>query len=80
MFGPIGATELIIILVLALIIFGPGKLPDVGRAVGRSLKEFKRASSSLEDDVNGAGGREAKSGGNEESGSESKSTGESKQS
>lgn len=48
MFG-IGATELIIILVLALVIFGPGKLPEVGRAIGRSIREFKSATS-LEDD------------------------------
>lgn len=39
----IGPTELVIILVLALIIFGPGKLPDVGKAVGRGLAEFRRA-------------------------------------
>lgn len=43
MLGPIGTTELIVILVLALIIFGPGKLPEVGKAVGRSFREFKRA-------------------------------------
>lgn len=49
MFG-IGATELIIILVLALVIFGPGKLPEVGRAVGRSIREFKKATSSAFDD------------------------------
>jgi sec-independent protein translocase protein TatA len=39
----IGFPELILILVLALIIFGPGKLPEVGRALGKSLKEFKKA-------------------------------------
>ena len=56
MFGNIGAAELIIILVLALIIFGPGKLPEVGKAIGRSIREFKRAQSGLEDDENGTGG------------------------
>lgn len=50
MLGPIGATELIILLVLALIIFGPGKLPEVGKAVGKSFREFKKATSSLSDD------------------------------
>lgn len=35
--------ELIVILVIALIVFGPGKLPEVGKALGRSLEEFKRA-------------------------------------
>jgi len=49
-FGNIGATELIIILVLALIIFGPGKLPEVGKAIGRSIREFKRAQSGLDED------------------------------
>lgn len=37
--------ELIVILVIALVVFGPGKLPEVGKALGRSLEEFKRASS-----------------------------------
>lgn len=50
MFG-IGPTELIIVLVLALIIFGPGKLPEVGKAIGRSIREFKAASSTVEDTV-----------------------------
>ena len=47
MFGPIGMPELIIILVIALIIFGPRKLPELGRSLGRSLNEFKRASNEL---------------------------------
>ncbi|NLH47769.1 MAG: twin-arginine translocase TatA/TatE family subunit [Myxococcales bacterium] len=41
----IGATELIIILVIILIIFGVGKLPEVGRGLGKGIKEFKDASS-----------------------------------
>lgn len=49
MFG-IGGAELLVILVLALIIFGPGKLPDVGRALGRTIREFKKASSGIIDD------------------------------
>jgi len=49
MFG-IGATELIIILVLALIIFGPGKLPEVGKAIGRGIREFKKATNSALDE------------------------------
>ncbi len=47
----IGATELVLILVIALIVFGPGKLPDVGRAVGRSIREFKRASRDFQEDL-----------------------------
>ncbi|MBM3771671.1 MAG: TatA/E family twin arginine-targeting protein translocase [Acidimicrobiia bacterium] len=47
MFGSIGMPELIIIFVIALIIFGPKKLPELGRSLGRSLNEFKRASNEL---------------------------------
>jgi sec-independent protein translocase protein TatA len=47
MLGPIGMPELIIIMVIALIIFGPRKLPELGRSIGRSLNEFKRASNEL---------------------------------
>lgn len=50
MFG-IGATELVVLLILALIIFGPGKLPEVGKALGKTMREFKRASSAVEDEV-----------------------------
>ena len=47
MFGSIGMPEMIIILVIALIIFGPRKLPELGKSLGRSLNEFKRASNEL---------------------------------
>jgi TatA/E family protein of Tat protein translocase len=47
MFGSIGVPELIIILTIALIIFGPRKLPELGRSLGRSLSEFRRASNEL---------------------------------
>ena len=47
MFGSIGMPELIIIFVIALIIFGPRKLPELGRSLGKSLSEFKRASNEL---------------------------------
>ena len=45
--GPIGFPELVIILVVALIVFGPRKLPELGRSLGKSLSEFKRASNEL---------------------------------
>src|SRR3954451_2454210 len=55
MFGSIGMPELIIIFVIALIIFGPRKLPELGRTLGKSLAEFKRATnelkSTLEDEI-----------------------------
>jgi TatA/E family protein of Tat protein translocase len=47
MFGSIGMPELIIIFVIALIIFGPRKLPELGRTLGKSLAEFKRATNEL---------------------------------
>jgi sec-independent protein translocase protein TatB len=51
MFG-ISGTELTFILVFALIIFGPDKLPQLGRTVGRFMNEFKRAQESVEATIN----------------------------
>jgi sec-independent protein translocase protein TatA len=48
-----GPWELILLLVIVLIIFGPGKLPDIGNAVGKGIREFRRASSDLEESVRG---------------------------
>ena len=48
MFPHIGITELLVILVIALVVFGPGKLPDVGKALGKSIREFKSASNEEE--------------------------------
>jgi sec-independent protein translocase protein TatA len=47
MFGSIGMPELIIIFVIALIIFGPRKLPELGKSLGKSIAEFKKASNEL---------------------------------
>ena len=41
MFG-LGVPELVLILVIGLVVFGPGKLPEIGAAFGKSLKEFRR--------------------------------------
>ncbi len=45
MFGSIGGPELLLIMVIALLVFGPRKLPDLGRTIGRAMAEFRRASS-----------------------------------
>ncbi|HET7559817.1 MAG TPA: twin-arginine translocase TatA/TatE family subunit [Limnochordia bacterium] len=47
----LGPMELVIILILALIVLGPGKLPDAGRAVGKAFGEFKRALNGNDDDA-----------------------------
>jgi len=48
----LGFPELVLILVIALIVFGPGKLPSVGAAIGRALSEFKKASRDIIKDEN----------------------------
>lgn len=47
MLGNLGVSEVILILVIALLLFGPNKLPELGRALGKTLREFKQASSGL---------------------------------
>ena len=51
MFSNIGVPGLILILVIALIIFGPKKLPEIGKAVGQTLSEFKKSAKELTSDV-----------------------------
>ncbi|MDW7675362.1 MAG: twin-arginine translocase TatA/TatE family subunit [Bacillota bacterium] len=46
-----GMTELIIILVIALIIFGPGKLPELGKSLGSAIREFKSSTTDIKKDV-----------------------------
>lgn len=50
MFSQIGFPGLILILVIALIVFGPSKLPEIGKAVGSSLREFKKATNDIMSD------------------------------
>jgi len=55
MFGTLGMPELILIFVVALLLFGPRKMPEIGRSIGRALGEFRRASNefkrTIEDEV-----------------------------
>ena len=51
MFG-IGVPELILILVVGLIVFGPGKLPEVARSLGKGIREFKKATNVLSQAIN----------------------------
>lgn len=64
MFGSIGLPELVLIFIVALLLFGPRKLPEIGKTVGKALGEFRRASNdlkrTLEDEVAAADLRETR--------------------
>jgi TatA/E family protein of Tat protein translocase len=51
MFGNIGFPELLIILAIALLIFGPKKLPEVGKSIGRAIREFRKASDEIKEKI-----------------------------
>ena len=51
MFGRIGPMELILILVIALVIFGPKKLPEIGKAVGDAIKQFRKSTEKVTDEI-----------------------------
>ncbi len=51
MIGNIGFPELLIILAIALLIFGPKKLPEVGRSIGRALREFRKTSDEIKEKI-----------------------------
>ena len=48
----IGAPELIIILIIALVVLGPGRLPDVAQSLGKSVREFRKAATDIADATN----------------------------
>ncbi len=48
MFGSIGFPELILIFIIALLLFGPRKLPEIGKTLGKAMNEFRRASNDLQ--------------------------------
>jgi len=51
MFGRLGGTELLVILVVGFLIFGPKKLPEIGKAFGDTVREFKKSTKDAQNDV-----------------------------
>lgn len=51
MFGKLGMGELVLILVIALVIFGPAKLPELGQSMGKAINEFKKASTEAKEEI-----------------------------
>lgn len=52
MFGKLGVTELVLILIIALVVFGPSKLPQVGRSLGEAIKEFRKGTTQVQKEIN----------------------------
>lgn len=55
-----GMGELIVILLIILLLFGAAKLPEIARALGKSIKEFKKAGKEIKDDIKEGAGEEEK--------------------
>jgi Tat protein translocase TatB subunit len=51
MFGPLGLPELLLIFIVALIVFGPRRLPEIGRTIGKALSEFKKATDEFKNTI-----------------------------
>ena len=51
MFGNIGGTEIIIILLLVLVLFGAKKIPDLAQGLGKGIREFRKAAKDIQDDI-----------------------------
>ena len=60
MLGGLGPTELIIILVIILVVFGAGKLPDIASGLGKGIRDFKKGVQDLDDDDSVFSGEEKK--------------------
>ncbi|MCM1991763.1 twin-arginine translocase TatA/TatE family subunit [Oceanirhabdus seepicola] len=58
MFGRLGGTEILVILVVGFLIFGPKKLPEIGKAFGDTIREFKKSAKDSKEDVKEAEGIE----------------------
>ena len=54
MFGPVGWNELVVILIIVLVIFGPKRLPELAEAMGKSIRKFKEASREAKEEVTSA--------------------------
>lgn len=51
MFGPLGVPELLLIFALVLIVFGPRKIPEIGRTLGKAMAEFRKATDDLKSTI-----------------------------
>jgi sec-independent protein translocase protein TatA len=60
MLGGLGPTELIIVLVIILVVFGAGKLPDIASGLGKGIRDFKKGVQDLEEDDSVSSGQEKK--------------------
>ena len=75
MFGRIGPMELILIFSIALIIFGPKKLPEIGKAIGSAIRNFKRQSESVAEEFESEGAIASKSSGSAKAASSAEAPG-----
>ena len=55
MFGSIGVPEILLILGIALLLFGARRLPEIGRGLGKGIREFKRATKQITDEIDSSG-------------------------
>ncbi|MEW8977623.1 MAG: Sec-independent protein translocase protein TatB [Symbiobacterium sp.] len=62
MVGNLGFSEVLVILIVALVVFGPEKLPQLGRSLGQAMREFRRATQSLTEEVTRAAAEEVREG------------------